>query len=84
MEADSDIVICYGGAKPTDTHLASKVVAIDEEIIEWLERRERRRKMRHKISFFLLTPNLDMDCVGRSVIRSNRSHHDAIVLKCFR
>jgi hypothetical protein len=42
--ADCDIVICYGGAKPTDLHLASKVVAFDEEIIEWLERWERRKK----------------------------------------
>ena len=41
--ADCDTVICGGGAKPTDLHLASKVVAIDEEIIEWLERREKRK-----------------------------------------
>jgi hypothetical protein len=30
-------------AKPGDTHLALEIVAIDDEIIEWLERRERRK-----------------------------------------
>jgi hypothetical protein len=42
--ADCDIVIGGGEAKPTDLHLLSKVVAVDEEIIEWLERREAKRK----------------------------------------
>jgi hypothetical protein len=31
------------GEKPTDTHLASRIVCVDDEIIAWLERRERRR-----------------------------------------
>ena len=48
---DNEIVICYGGAKPTDTYLMSRVVATDEEIIGWLERRERRRaRPRHVCS----------------------------------
>jgi hypothetical protein len=37
---------CYGGAKPTDRHLASKIRCVDHEIIEWLERCERRRRSR--------------------------------------
>jgi hypothetical protein len=39
--ADCDIIACYGGAKLTDKHLASKVHCVDEEIFEWLERRKR-------------------------------------------
>ena len=41
---EGEVIICYGGAKPTDTHLASTVHCVDDEIIEWLERRERRRR----------------------------------------
>jgi hypothetical protein len=41
---DCDVVVCCnGGAKPADTHLASMVQCVDGEIIQWLERRERRR-----------------------------------------
>jgi hypothetical protein len=40
---DGEVIFCGGGAKPTDTHLASTVHCVDEEIIEWLERRERHR-----------------------------------------
>jgi hypothetical protein len=43
---DGEIIICYGGAKPTDMHLASTVHCFDDAIIEWLERRERRRYLR--------------------------------------
>ena len=43
---DGDIIICYGGAKPTDTHLASTVHCIDDEIIAWPDRREQRRRNR--------------------------------------
>jgi hypothetical protein len=44
MELDGDdIIICGGSAKPTDWHLLSKVVAVDAEIFEWLERREKRK-----------------------------------------
>jgi hypothetical protein len=38
--ADADVIACYGGAKPTDTHLASKIHCVDDEIIGWLKRRE--------------------------------------------
>jgi hypothetical protein len=37
-----DLVVCYGGAKLTDQHLASKVHYVDDEIIGWLKRREQR------------------------------------------
>jgi fructose-specific component phosphotransferase system IIB-like protein len=40
------IIVCGGNAKPTDTHLASKVVAIDDEVIAVLRRRERQRQRR--------------------------------------
>ena len=35
-----DLIVCYGGAKLTDKHLASTVHCVDDEIIEWLKRRE--------------------------------------------
>ena len=38
------IIHCGGGARPQDTHLASTVHCTDDGIIEWLERRERRRR----------------------------------------
>lgn len=44
--ADADVVVCYGGAKPTDKHLLSRVHCVDDEIIGWLERRDRRRRGR--------------------------------------
>jgi hypothetical protein len=31
--ADCDLIVCYGGAKLTDKHLASKVCCVDDEII---------------------------------------------------
>jgi hypothetical protein len=42
--ADCDTIVCYGSAKPTDTHTASVIHCIDGEIIGWLERQERRRR----------------------------------------
>jgi hypothetical protein len=36
-----DVIVCCGGAKPTDKHLASKIHCVDDEKIGWLERRER-------------------------------------------
>jgi hypothetical protein len=45
LDPDPDHVIkCYGNAKPTDVHLASTIHAIDDEIIDWLQRCERRRR----------------------------------------
>jgi hypothetical protein len=41
------IIFCGGGAKPGDTHLASTIHCVDDEIIEWVERRERRRRDRN-------------------------------------
>jgi hypothetical protein len=38
--ADCDGIRCYGEAKPTDLHLLSTIRAVDDEIIEWLERHE--------------------------------------------
>ena len=41
--SDDEIIVLYGDAKPGDTHLLAKVVAVDEEIIAWLRRREGRK-----------------------------------------
>ena len=41
---DGEVIVCYGGAKPEDEHLASIVHCVDGEIVEWLRRRERRQK----------------------------------------
>ena|ERR1700730_17928379 len=41
------ILFCGGGARPEDEHLVSIVHCADDEIHDWLERRERRR---HSIS----------------------------------
>ena len=43
---DGECVLCGGGARPTDTHLASIVHCVDDEIIAWLRQRERRRTHR--------------------------------------
>ncbi|MGB8325157.1 MAG: hypothetical protein WCE52_19530 [Candidatus Acidiferrum sp.] len=38
--ADGCTIIVYGNAKPTDTHLASTIHRVDDEIIGWLKRRD--------------------------------------------
>ncbi len=43
-QADCDFIVCYGRAKLTDKHLASKIHCVDDEIIGWLKRREQRRR----------------------------------------
>jgi hypothetical protein len=43
----STIIRCYGGAKPADKHLASTIHCIDDEVLDWLQRREQRRRDRH-------------------------------------
>jgi hypothetical protein len=48
--ADCDFIVCCGGAKFTDRHLASPIHCVDDKIIEWLERRERRRATRRRVS----------------------------------
>jgi hypothetical protein len=40
--------ICGGNAGPNDYHLAARVICIDDEIVKWLERRERRRRRERK------------------------------------
>ena len=42
--------ICYGNAQPHDHHLAADIVAIDSDIVEWLEQRERRREAEQRPS----------------------------------
>jgi hypothetical protein len=37
---EGEVIICFGGAKIEDVHLASTIVAVDEEIFEWLEDHE--------------------------------------------
>jgi hypothetical protein len=36
--ADCDVIVCYGGAEPTDKHLASTIHCVDDEIFEFLQR----------------------------------------------
>jgi hypothetical protein len=48
---DGDVLIAYGNARPTDTHLLATVHCMDDEIVAWLERRERRRKTRKTSAF---------------------------------
>jgi hypothetical protein len=45
-DADAEVTFtfCYGNAGPNDYHLAADIVAIDGDIVRWLERREQRRK----------------------------------------
>jgi hypothetical protein len=57
--ADCDVVVCYGGAKLTDKHLASTVHCVDDEIIGWLKRREQlvyrsKWKLSQRSSFVVL------------------------------
>jgi hypothetical protein len=40
---DCEVIICSGNAKLTDSHLASIVHCVDDEIVEFLDRRERRK-----------------------------------------
>jgi len=51
------VIICGGGAKPTDLHLASIVHCIDDEIIGWLKRRERRVELRDRLLGFFHIPD---------------------------
>ena len=43
---EGTVLRAYGGAKLSNTHLLSKVHCVDEEIITWLAKRERRRSKR--------------------------------------
>jgi hypothetical protein len=45
-DCDCGIIVCCGGATPEDTHLASTIRAVDEAIINWLEKLERRKRLR--------------------------------------
>ena len=42
--ADANVIVCYGRAKLTDKHLASKIHCVTREIFAWLERCEQRRR----------------------------------------
>jgi hypothetical protein len=39
---DGEPVLCYGNAEPDDLHLLATVHCRDGEILEWLERRDRK------------------------------------------
>jgi hypothetical protein len=49
--ADCDVVVCYGGAKLADKHLALNVHCVDEEILDWLERRAAGKKCSAEAAF---------------------------------
>ena len=44
VEAEVTSTFCGGGATEVDTHLLARVIRIDDEIVEWLERRARKKK----------------------------------------
>ena len=48
--ADCDGIRCYGEAEPTDLHPLSTIRAVDDEIIEWLERHEQFRRDRKGVA----------------------------------
>jgi hypothetical protein len=39
-DCEVEIIVCDANAKPTDTRLAVTIHCIDDEIVQWLERRE--------------------------------------------
>jgi hypothetical protein len=45
-ETDDFNIVCYGGARPEDTHLLSTIHCVDDEIHQWLQQRERRKQRR--------------------------------------
>jgi hypothetical protein len=51
------ICFCFGGAKPDDRNFAD-IVAVDDEIVEWLARRERRKRrpLKSESTLRLTTP----------------------------
>jgi hypothetical protein len=38
----SRLIVTLGNADPNDQHLGGRIVAVDDGIIQWLARRERR------------------------------------------
>jgi hypothetical protein len=50
--------MCYDGAKLFDKHLASTIHCVDDEIIEWLKRREQltRHLALAELTFRILGP----------------------------
>ena len=46
IHTNGEIVLTLGNANPDNTHLAGRIVAMDDEIIPWLALREKRRGRR--------------------------------------
>ena len=42
----SRLIVTLGNTDPNDQHLAGRIVAVDDGIIQWLARRERRQARR--------------------------------------
>jgi hypothetical protein len=42
--AETETIICAGSAKPDDIHLASIIRAVDDGVIEYLNKKDRQRK----------------------------------------
>ena len=57
LDTNGEIVVTLGNADPNDQHLAGRIVAVDDAIIAWLTRRER-RQVERKTSR-LVTPRRD-------------------------
>jgi hypothetical protein len=65
MRSDAQIEVtstfCYGNASPGDNHLLADIVAVDADIVRWLERRERRRSGGQRQRAFTIATNLNID-----------------------
>ena len=62
------VVCCYGGSEAHHKHLASGVHFVDDEIIEWLKRREQRRQHRKRREQITL-PGGRLACSWQSVYK---------------
>ena len=43
LDANGDVVVILDNADPDDQHLAGRIVAVDDGMIPWLERREKKQ-----------------------------------------
>ena len=69
MNDTDDILIASGGANPGDVHLLSIVRAVDEGIIGYLKRRERRRNRRNTMPIGLSDAELRLIMSAAASIR---------------
>ncbi len=81
---DNEITICHGDAQPGDEHLLADIVAVDNGILTWLQRRERskggRMAMRETSNISTELPPLcvlDRHGVDRYLVKLRAVHGEA-------